>query len=243
MQFLSRDYVASLPTEAIEALKIVCDDYKILDTAKKSEKFINLVGYLKFNIKELMQPTNSSLLSLLESLTDTYVKANNDTQNPQVITNFESLFKNVTLSHINHVADQQADYFKQLTNADGTGYTLGEGDCRKIQELINELRDTINADASIADEHKKRLLKKLNQLQTELNKEHPNYKEFWYYVMANIAYANAALIGAEPIINFLYKITDILIKPMSTLSGLPKGLNSKAILAPKDSADNANEDD
>lgn len=240
---MSRDYVASLPTEAIEALKIVCDDYTILVEAKKSEKFINLVGYLKFNIKELIQPTDSSLSQLLESLTTTYVKANDDAHGAQVVVNLESLFKAVTLLHIHHIADQQADYFKQLTNADGTGYTLGEEDCRKIQELINELRDTINADASIADEHKKRLLKKLEQFQTELNKEHPNYKEFWYYVMTNIAYANAALIEAEPIINILYKVTDILIKPMSTLSGLPKGLNSKAILAPKDSANNANEDD
>jgi hypothetical protein len=40
-----------------------------------------------------------------------------------------------------------------------------------IQELLNKLRDTVESEENITDEHKRRILKKVNEMQAELNKK------------------------------------------------------------------------
>ncbi len=66
----------------------------------------------------------------------------------------------------------------------GTGfaYEFSEGDLNKVQTSINELRDLISGSEIIEDNHKQRLLKRLERLQNELHKKMSDLDRFWGFV-------------------------------------------------------------
>jgi hypothetical protein len=64
----------------------------------------------------------------------------------------------------------------------GFAYEFSEGDLEKVQSSINELRDLISASEIIEDNHKQRLLKRLERLQSELHKKMSDLDRFWGFV-------------------------------------------------------------
>ncbi len=58
-------------------------------------------------------------------------------------------------------------------------YEFSEEDVNKIQTLINELRDELNSSELFEDEHKERLLKRLEYLQKEMHKKMANIDKIW----------------------------------------------------------------
>jgi hypothetical protein len=64
----------------------------------------------------------------------------------------------------------------------GFAYEFSEGDLNKVQTSINELRDLISASEIIEDNHKQRLLKRLEHLQSELHKKMSDLDRFWGFV-------------------------------------------------------------
>ncbi len=64
----------------------------------------------------------------------------------------------------------------------GFAYEFSEGDLNKVQTRINELRDLIFESPVIEDNHKQRLLKRLERLQSELHKKMSDLDRFWGFV-------------------------------------------------------------
>ncbi len=61
-------------------------------------------------------------------------------------------------------------------------YEFSEEGLDRIQILINELRDLISDSNTIDENHKLRLLKRLENLQLELHKRVSNLDRFWGFV-------------------------------------------------------------
>jgi len=61
----------------------------------------------------------------------------------------------------------------------GFVYEFSEGDLSKVQTSINELRDLISDSEIIEDNHKQRLLKRLERLQSELHKKMSDLDRLW----------------------------------------------------------------
>lgn len=61
-------------------------------------------------------------------------------------------------------------------------YSLTKENADRTQQLINELRDIVNKTNSISDEHKLRLLRKLERLQMEFHKKESDFDRFWGFV-------------------------------------------------------------
>jgi hypothetical protein len=55
--------------------------------------------------------------------------------------------------------------------ANGFGYEFSDGDLSRVQELVNELRTQIASAEGLEQDHRQRLLKRLEKLQTELHKK------------------------------------------------------------------------
>ena len=70
---------------------------------------------------------------------------------------------------------------RHYTTVFGTGfaYEFSEGDFDKVQRLVNELRDLIRKSEAFEDEHRSRLLRKLERLQLELHKRMSSLDVFW----------------------------------------------------------------
>lgn len=58
-------------------------------------------------------------------------------------------------------------------------YEFSEGDLERIQILINELRDHISVSEDFDDDHRQRILKRLERLQGELHKRTSDLDRFW----------------------------------------------------------------
>jgi hypothetical protein len=78
------------------------------------------------------------------------------------------------------VEEAQAKFSTKL--GAGFAYEFSEGDLSKVQASINELRDLISASEVIEDNHKSRLLKRLERLQSELHKKMSDLDRFWGFV-------------------------------------------------------------
>ena len=76
--------------------------------------------------------------------------------------------------------DTQAKYSAKLGGC--FTYEFSEGDLKKVQTSINELRDLISGSELIEDSHKQRLLKRLERLQSELHKKMSDLDRFWGFV-------------------------------------------------------------
>lgn len=58
-------------------------------------------------------------------------------------------------------------------------YEFSQGDYDRVQMLVNELRQHIAESVNLAPEHKRRLLKRLEHLQSELHKRVSDLDRFW----------------------------------------------------------------
>ena len=64
----------------------------------------------------------------------------------------------------------------------GFAYEFSDSDLKRVQQLINELRDFIAASEQIEANHKSRLLARLEKLQKELHKRVGSIDQFWAFL-------------------------------------------------------------
>jgi len=89
-------------------------------------------------------------------------------------------------------------------------YEFSDGDLKRIQQLINELRDLISGTEKFNEEHKQRLLKRLEKFQAELHKKVSDLDRFW-----GILFDFSTVIGlmgenAKPMVGVIKEIVGII---------------------------------
>ena len=61
-------------------------------------------------------------------------------------------------------------------------YEFSEADFKRVQSLVNELRDLIRSSTLITEEHKRRLLRKLEAMHSELHRKTSDIDRFWGFI-------------------------------------------------------------
>src|SRR6185369_8573581 len=61
-------------------------------------------------------------------------------------------------------------------------YEFSEPDFKRVHDLVRELRELIRASSLITDDHKRRLLRRLEAMQVELHKKTSDIDRFWGFV-------------------------------------------------------------
>lgn len=120
--------------------------------------------------------------------------------------------------------DYTAEQFKKtLQNRYGSNYLyqFTDGDLERVQKLIDELRGLILSSELLYENHKQRLLKRLEKLQSELHKKMSNLDRFWA-----LSGEAAVMIGkfgndVKPIVDVVYKIIMIVWRTQAIAEGLP----------------------
>ena len=118
----------------------------------------------------------------------------------------------------------QAARFKYKSKLNSVfSYKFSDGDLTRIQELINDLRQMIASSELFEDDHKSRLLKRLEKLQSELHKRVSNLDRFWGLVGdAGIVIGKFGT-DAKPFVDRIKEIADIVWRTQASAEELPSG--------------------
>lgn len=94
-----------------------------------------------------------------------------------------------------------------ITN--GFGYEFTEGDIKRVQELVNELRDELSKESRLDESHKRRLMARLEALQKELHKKVSDLDNFYGLLGAFGVAAGKLGTDAKPLVDRVKEIVNI----------------------------------
>ncbi len=113
-------------------------------------------------------------------------------------------------------------------------YEFSAGDINKAQKLINEIRDLISNNASFEEDHRKRLLARLEKLQAELHKKISNLDVFWGLIGDAGVVLGKFGNDVKPLFERIRELTMIVWATQSRAEGLPSDYPSPLQLPPPD---------
>jgi hypothetical protein len=100
-------------------------------------------------------------------------------------------------------------------------YEFTDGDLTIIQRLINEIRDYITTSEWFTDDHRQRMLNKLEKLQSELHKKVSDLDKFWgFFVDASIVFGKIGE-NAKPFFDRIKDLLDIIWRTQARAEELP----------------------
>ena len=98
-------------------------------------------------------------------------------------------------------------------------YEISDDDYSIIQKNINELRDLISKSEEIPDNHKDRLIKRIEELQRELNKRVRNFDKFFGVAIEISGYIRQVSENMKPFNDRIKEIVDIIERVMKLATG------------------------
>ena len=105
-------------------------------------------------------------------------------------------------------------------------YEFSQGDLERIQILINELRSQISENELLEKNHKERLLKRLEKLQSELHKRVSDLDRFWGLVGDAGVILGKLGEDAKPIVDRTRELAEIVWKTQARAEELQSGIQN-----------------
>jgi hypothetical protein len=103
----------------------------------------------------------------------------------------------------------------------GFAYEFSQADLQRIQQLINELRDQVANSQVFDEQHRTRLMKRLENLQREVHKRVSDLDRFWGLIGdAGVALGRFGK-DAKPIVDRISEIAQIVWHTQAQTEGLP----------------------
>lgn len=111
-------------------------------------------------------------------------------------------------------------------------YEFSEGDLEKSQKLLNEIRDLITKSSLFDESHKRRLLDRIERVQSELHKKVSDLDRFWGLIGdAGVALGKFGN-DAKPIFDRIRELTLLVWATQSRAEGLPSNFPPPLSLPP-----------
>jgi len=177
------EFIEKLPVDSWDAIKEVKScfndwDNEIRDDQEVGyyEEYLKAFAFLNSFLQKINFKGEAPQLSLAKnkSYQINDIRSFFNDKNRELFKEFE-VAANETL-----FKDTQAKYSAKL--GAGFAYEFSDGDLKKVQTSINELRYLISDSEIIEGNHKQRLLKRLERLQSELHKKMSDLDRFWGFV-------------------------------------------------------------
>ena len=103
----------------------------------------------------------------------------------------------------------------------GFKYEFSQGDLDRIQALVNELREHVSKSNDFEDDHKRRLLVRLEKLQAELHKKMSDLDRFWGLIGDAGVVIGKFGDDVKPIVDRIKEITEIVWRTQARAEELP----------------------
>ncbi len=205
-------FLKSLPKKPNEGIVTICKEF---------ERRWKLGGANYFDL-------------IIESfaLISTYSEAYNLGITVPQITDDTTPFRNNVKSFISRLlrdfnpkaySEQFEQYKSGFATRLGTGfyYEFSEGDLKRIQVLINELRNLISASEDLEAKHKRRVLNKLEKLQSEIHKSVSDLDTFYGSVIELSVVARIVGENLKPVVDRVRELVSIVWPAQARAFGLP----------------------
>lgn len=105
----------------------------------------------------------------------------------------------------------------------GFSYEFSQGDLDRVQVLINQIRDLIAQTNGLEKDHQRRLLTRLEKLQTELHKKVSDLDRFWGLIGDAGVVLGKLGQDAKPIVDRVKEVAEIVWQTQSRAEELPSG--------------------
>lgn len=219
---MNQDFIEKLPTECTKAVFYIIDAYNeysnftsdfdldipLRDVFSESVEYYYLLNaYLNskgYFYDELMFTEN--LRANLDAIKLFFT---------QISKEFNKIATNDSIS-------QARDKFNTIFS-NSFSYEFTTGDLNRIQTLINELRSSIGVSDLFTAEHKQRLLKRLEKIQSELHKKISDVDRFWGLIGDAGVVIGKFGNDAKPFVDRIKEIADIVWRTQSRSEELPSG--------------------
>lgn len=137
------------------------------------------------------------------------------------IHNYFHLVKSTIAEHLVllKLAQFNSKYQAKFSNA--FAYEFTDGDLERIQNLITELRESISSSDVFEENHKLRLLARLEKMQSEMHKKMADLDRFWGLVGDAGVVLGKFGNDVKPIVNRIKEISEIVWRTQSRAEELP----------------------
>lgn len=122
-------------------------------------------------------------------------------------------------------------------------YEFSEGDLKRIQSLLNALRDQITASELFEPNHKERILNKLESLQKELHKKMSSIDKFWGLIGDAGVVLGKFGKDARPLVDLIREIAEIVWRTQARAEELPSGIMGLPLLSSAKAIDDGQDAD
>lgn len=217
--YFDDEFIKTLPVEPFEAIEVICEKYSRLE--KKSGPSVNLA---------------IETCALIHNYNDAYELKieipNIPDQGSLSLNRFSEAISTLRHRSTKDARGRQLEHYKTEFGVKiGTKfhYEFSEGDLKKIQELLNQLRSLISDSTELDEDQRNRLLKRLEKLQSELHKKVSDLDRFWgFFIDASIV---VRIMGenAKPMIEVIQKIVRIIWPTQTRAYELPSDLPFKLL--------------
>ena len=118
--------------------------------------------------------------------------------------------------------DQMKNHFSVTLN-NAFGYEFTDGDLKRIQQLLNELREMVSANTELDADHKQRLLKRLEEMQREMHKKVSDLSRIYGLIGDAGVMLGKLGTNAKPLVDRMKELAGIAWTAQARAEELPSG--------------------
>ena len=218
------DFIDDLPDNPWSALSSVCDKCDELEKAARIDgnpwNLEYFRAFIDFYVLVKTVIANNDLKITMKPPPMTANRVENMTH----IANYFNVLKQEVIKQ--KIEEQIIESTESINIRMGTGfyYEFSDDDIGKIQNLISELRDLIAKSDVFEEGHKRRLLNRLERLQSELHKRVSDLDRFWGVVGDAGVMLGKFGEDVKPIVDRIKELTGIVWKAQAKAENLASDL-------------------
>jgi len=208
-KFFSDAFIQTLPKDNMLAIQAVCSEFKKILNAPITDGVDQILnGYA---LLEALNKARNLQLKLIEQLPSTDADAVN------LIIKFVTELQDTIKVEVRLL--QAKEKYLQLLNS-GFYYEFSKGDIELIKQSIKELREKIQLSKEIDDDHKARILKRLNDLDSEINLKMTNLDKAYALIIEAQILVHKLGEVSQPYITLIRRIVNIAWRAEARAEGL-----------------------
>jgi hypothetical protein len=222
-------FIENLPDDPALAGKKICDEFnKFIESLPQGQESDYYEEYLKA-LAMLLAYSEAHGVVLDFPPLDSNIETNINKITEFIFESRGAFYHKLTVGTL----DQ---YRKTFERKFGKGflYEFSDGDLKRIQLLINELKEMVSETKDLDDDHKLRLLKRLEKLQSELFKKVSDLDRFWGLLIDGTIVLKKVGENAKPIIDRIQEIAKIIWGAQIRAEELPSNIQLELPSVDKD---------
>lgn len=209
---INENFLQSLPSDDIEAIILLTESY---EKTPPEGKNIELAIRVYTAIKELANNVNINVKEV------EFVGPTKENLN-RIWAYINVVFDEAKRIKINKILNNEEINFKSI-RANTYEYEFKDDDFKELQGLIDTMRELLQQSQAISENHRYRLLNRLEGLQKELHKRVSNLDRALGFLLDVSVIVKQTGEGAKPIAELAKEISKLITQVILISKGLPPG--------------------